>query len=52
MIWAPFQINQVPNPVIELRNIVIKTMGIKVVAKNHLQPPKITIYNLQILYAI
>ena len=29
-----------PNPVVEHRNILIKSMGIEVIAKNHLQPPK------------
>ena len=29
-----------PNPVVELRNILIKSVGDKLVAKNHLQPPK------------
>ena len=29
-----------PNPVVELANILIKSIGIGVVGKNHLQPPK------------
>ena len=37
---ASFQISQVPKPVVKLNNILIKSMGIGVVAKNHLQLPK------------
>ena len=36
----PFKLLRFPNPVAELRNILIKSMRIEVVAKNHLQPPK------------
>ena len=36
----PFKLLRFPNPVVELRNILIKSMRIEVVAKNHLQPPK------------
>ena len=42
---------QLPNPVVELRNILIKSMGIEVVAKNHLQPPK-TMFLPQIILKI
>ena len=38
--WAPFQIFRFPNPVVDVKNILIKNMGIVEVAKNHLQPPK------------
>ena len=59
---SPFKLFRFPNLVVELRNILIKSMGIEVVARNHLQPPKtmflpqiilkITIYKLQILYTV
>ena len=35
-----FKLFRFPKPVVELRNILIKSMGIGIVAKNHLQPPK------------
>ena len=40
IIRTSFQIIQFPNPVAELRNILIKSMVIEVLAKNHLHPPK------------
>ena len=36
----PFKLFRFPNPVVELKNILIKSMGIKAAAKNHLQLPK------------
>ena len=45
-----FQIIQVPK-LVEIRNILIKSMGIEVVAKNHLQPPE-TMFLPQIISKI
>ena len=36
----PFKLFRFPNPVVELKNILIKNMGIEVEAKNHLERPK------------
>ena len=49
--YNPFKLFRFPNPVVELRNILIKCKGIKVVAKNHLQSPK-TIFLPQIILKI
>ena len=37
---TPFKLLRFPNPLVELRNILMKSMEIGVVAKNRLQPPK------------
>ena len=48
---SPFKLFRFPNLVIELRNILIKSMGIELVARNHLQPPK-TMFLPQIILKI
>ena len=47
----PFKLLRLPNPVVQLRNILIKRMGIEVVTKNHLEPPK-TMFLSQIILKI
>ena len=46
-----FKLFRFPNPIAELRNILIKSMGIGLVTKNHLQPPK-TMFLPQIILKI